>query len=99
MILDTPEAIAMWHYHAQLSACKLQLKGMKFGRRSIIAHVKRTYGYTGRNESVVAQFDYDLHDTPHPVATMAARMDAVVRASAATYRARLATTTPPRRSA
>jgi len=42
---------------AQYHACKLQLLGMRHSSgRSIIAHVKKTYGLKGSNESVVEQF-------------------------------------------
>jgi hypothetical protein len=42
---------------AQYHACKLQLLGMRHSSgRSIIAHVKKTYGFKGNNESVVEQF-------------------------------------------
>jgi hypothetical protein len=42
---------------AQYHACKLQLLGMRHSSgRSIIAHVKKTYGLKGNNESVVEQF-------------------------------------------
>jgi hypothetical protein len=42
---------------AQYHACKLQLRGMRHSSgRSIIAHVKKTYGFKGNNESVVEQF-------------------------------------------
>lgn len=80
MIIDTPDGIAMYHYLAQYHACRLHLIA-PFNRRSIIAHVKRTYGFTGSNASVVAEFGEVLNG-PAPVAAMAARMDAVVAASA-----------------
>jgi hypothetical protein len=42
---------------AQYHACRLQLLGMRHSSgRSIIAHVKKTYGFKGNNESVVEQF-------------------------------------------
>jgi hypothetical protein len=42
---------------AQYHACKLHLLGMRHSSgRSIIAHVKKTYGFKGNNESVVEQF-------------------------------------------
>lgn len=82
IVIDTPDGIAMFHYLTQYHACKLQLLGLHHHtRRSIIAHVKRTYGFTGRNESVVRQFGVVLRGH-NPVAAMAARMDAVVAASA-----------------
>lgn len=78
------DQVYMFHYIAQYHACRMHLRGpLPWSRRSPIAHVKRTYGYKGSNESVVRQFGHDLYDTPNPVATMAARLDAVVQASAA----------------
>jgi hypothetical protein len=48
---------------AQYHACKLQLLGLKHSSgRSIIAHIKKTYGLNGNNESVVAQFKKMLED-------------------------------------
>lgn len=48
---------------AQYHACKLQLLGLKHSSgKSIIAHVKRTYGLKGNNEAVVAQFKQMLID-------------------------------------
>lgn len=42
---------------AQYHACKLQLMGLSHSSgRSIIAHVKKTYGFKGTNASVVEQF-------------------------------------------
>lgn len=86
MILDTPDGIAMFHYLAQLHACKLHIRALKqgwaFSRRSPIAHVKRTYGFTGNNASVVRQFEEVLY-SHYPVQAMQARVDAVVAASAA----------------
>ena len=49
--------IEAFHLLAQYHACKLQLLGMRHSSgRSIIAHVKRTYGFKGKNEAVVEQF-------------------------------------------
>lgn len=82
----TGDNIYLFHYTAQLHACRLHLRcleiGMKFSRRSPIAHVKRTYGFTGSNESVVRQFEEVLAG-PAPVAAMQARIDKVVAASVA----------------
>jgi len=47
----------VFHKLAQYHACRLHLKGMRHSSgRSIIAHVKRIYGYKGTNEAVVEQF-------------------------------------------
>lgn len=85
IVLDQPDQIAMYHYLAQLHACKLHRRaltqGWAFSRRSPIAHVKRTYGFTGNNDSVIRQFEEVLYGH-YPVAAMAARMDAVVATSA-----------------
>jgi hypothetical protein len=63
IVIDTPDGIAAFHMLAQLSACRLQLKGLQHSSgRSVIAHVKRTYGFKGNNESVVAQFEQMLKD-------------------------------------
>lgn len=60
-VIDTPEGIAAFQMLAQYHACKLQLLGLKHSSgRSIIAHVKRTYGFKGTNASVVAQFKAKL---------------------------------------
>jgi hypothetical protein len=55
--IDTPEGIAAYHKLAQYHACKLQLAGMTHSSgRSVIAHVKKLYGFKGKNEAVVEQF-------------------------------------------
>lgn len=59
--ITAPEGITAFHMLAQYHACKLQLLGMRHSSgRSIIAHVKKTYGFKGTNESVVAQFKRKL---------------------------------------
>lgn len=51
----------VFHKLAQYHACKLHLQGLRHSSgRSIIAHVKRIYGFTGNNESVVEQFRQSL---------------------------------------
>jgi len=51
----------VFHKLAQYHACKLHLKGMRHSSgRSIIAHVKRIYGFKGTNEQVVEQFRFLL---------------------------------------
>lgn len=56
-VIDTPEGISAFHKLAQYHAAKLQLLGMKHSSgRSIIAHIKKTYGLKGNNKSVVEQF-------------------------------------------
>jgi hypothetical protein len=57
MVNRQPGDPLVFHKLAQYHACKLHLKGMRHSSgRSIIAHVKRIYGYKGNNESVVEQF-------------------------------------------
>jgi hypothetical protein len=41
---------------AQKQALKLELKGLKFSRGSVYAHIKRTYGLRGNKERVYTQF-------------------------------------------
>jgi hypothetical protein len=60
-VFDTPDQIAAFQQLAQYHACKLQLLGMRHSSgRSIIAHVKATYGFKGSNQSVVDQFKQHL---------------------------------------
>ena len=48
---------------AQYHACKLQLLGMTHSSgRSIIAHVKKVYGFKGNNQAVVDQFKQMLEN-------------------------------------
>lgn len=57
IILDTPEAIRWYHMRAQLGAAKLELLGMKHSSgRSVIKHIKDTYGLKGSKQSVYDQF-------------------------------------------
>lgn len=51
----------VFHKLAQYHACKLHLLGLRHSSgRSIIAHVKRIYGFTGNNAAVVEQFKQSL---------------------------------------
>lgn len=60
-VFDTPDQVAAFQQLAQYHACKLQLLGMRHSSgRSIIAHVKRTYGFKGTNAAVVEQFKQHL---------------------------------------
>ena len=54
--LTTPNEIAMYHMLAQKSALGLELKGLKFSKGSVYAHIKRTYGLRGNKQSVYTQF-------------------------------------------
>ena len=60
-VFDTPKDIRAFQQLAQYHACKLQLLGLRHSSGlSIIAHVKRTYGFKGTNKSVVEQFKQQL---------------------------------------
>ncbi len=62
-VIDTPDGIRAFHLLAQYHACQLQLVGINHSSgRSIIAHIKKTYGFKGNNKSVVAQFKKKLID-------------------------------------
>lgn len=57
MILDNEKDIAAFQMLAQYHAARLQLLGLKHSSgRSIIQHIRKTYGIKGNNESVVQQF-------------------------------------------
>jgi hypothetical protein len=63
IMLDDPDAIMAYHMLAQYHAAKLELLGMKHSSgRSIIAHIRKTYGLKGNKESVVEQFNQILID-------------------------------------
>lgn len=58
MVIDTPDGINAYHLLAQRGAMKLEILGMKHSSgRSICAHVKRTHGFTGNKQAVLAQFE------------------------------------------
>ena len=48
--------ITMFHMLAQRSALKLEMKGLKFSKGSVYAHIKRVYGLRGNKNSVYTQF-------------------------------------------
>ena len=54
-ILDTPQDINFFQVARLCSALKLECKGLKMSRGSVYAHCKRTYGFKGNKEKVLAQ--------------------------------------------
>jgi hypothetical protein len=62
-IIDDPEGIELFHMKAQLSAMKLEAKGLKHSSgRSVTAHIKRVYKLKGNREKIIAQFTALIHD-------------------------------------
>lgn len=56
-VIDTPAGISLFHMKAQLSACRLELRGMRHSSgRSITKFVKDSRHLKGNKESVVNQF-------------------------------------------
>lgn len=54
--LTEPKQIEMYHMLSQKAALGLELKGLKFSRGSVYAHIKHTYGLRGNKQSVYTQF-------------------------------------------
>lgn len=59
----TGNGVYAFHYLAQRSAMRLELKGMKHSSgRSVIAHVKREHGFKGNRQKVYDQFETWLRE-------------------------------------
>jgi hypothetical protein len=57
MVIDTPEGIEQFRLLQIKYAMRLELRGMTHSRLgSVIAKVKKQYGYKGSKEKVYAQF-------------------------------------------
>lgn len=57
-MLLTGNGVKFFQLASQVSACKLQLSGMKHSSgKSVIAHCKRQYNLHGTNEYVVEQLE------------------------------------------
>jgi len=54
--ISTPNGIQMFHLLSQRAALDLEIKGLKFSKGSVYAHIKRTYGFKGNKVKVLAQF-------------------------------------------
>ena len=54
-VIDTPNQIALFGMATQISALKLEVKGMKHSRGSVYALVKRVYGLKGSKQRVLEQ--------------------------------------------
>lgn len=57
MTIDTPQEIELFHLSSQKTALKLEMLGMKHSRGSVYAHLKRTHGWKGNKEKVLAQLE------------------------------------------
>ena len=53
MTITDPKDIRRFHMMTQLQALKLEEIGLKHSRGSVLAHVKRTYGWKGTRRSVM----------------------------------------------
>lgn len=63
VFLDNPKDIRAFNMLAQYHAAKLQLAGLQHSSgRSIIQHIRKTYGIKGNNKAVVEQFKQMLKD-------------------------------------
>ena len=56
-ILDKPDRIGAFYIASQISAIKIEGKGLKFRGGSILAHCKRVYGLKGNREKVIAEME------------------------------------------
>jgi len=54
-IIDTANGITRFHMLAQWHALRLEGLGIRQKGGSVLAHVKRTYGFKGTRETVAAQ--------------------------------------------
>ena len=55
--LDTPKAIRRFHILSQISAIKLEGKGIRFKGGSILSHCKKVYSIKGSRESIIKQME------------------------------------------
>ncbi len=55
MVITQEDKISLFHMKAQLSALKLEIKGLCFRGGSVCAHIKRTYGIRARRKKDVAR--------------------------------------------
>lgn len=53
-VMLTGEGVTFFHVTSQMSAIKLEGKGLRF-KRSVLAHCKRYYKLKGNREQVLAQ--------------------------------------------
>lgn len=51
--LTTPEQISFFQIRSQISAIKLEGKGIRFRGGSVLAHVKRIYNLKGNRDKVL----------------------------------------------
>jgi hypothetical protein len=57
IVISEPTAIKRYHMLTQYHAARLEGMGMKHSSgKSILAHIKKTYGLTGDRETVLKQF-------------------------------------------
>jgi hypothetical protein len=56
-VISDPKGISRYHMLSQYHAAKLEGLGMKHSSgRSILAHIKKTYGYKGSRDEVLKKF-------------------------------------------
>lgn len=55
--IDTPQGIELFHLASQKAALKLEMLGLKHSRGSVSAHLKRTHGWKGNKEKILAQLE------------------------------------------
>ena len=53
----TGDAIRLYQMMAQSKALGLEIKGLKFSKGSIYAHVKKQYGFKGNKQRVLEQLE------------------------------------------
>ncbi len=62
IVLVGPEQTKMFRLISMKHAAKLELMGMRHSRGSVIAQIKREFGFKGNRESVVQQFSKHVTD-------------------------------------
>ena len=55
IFLDTPESIRRLHILSQISAIKLEGKGIRFKGGSILSYCKKAYNLKGCRDSIIMQ--------------------------------------------
>lgn len=55
-VITNPEELRLFNMVAQKKALQAELKGFKFSKGSVYAHVKRQYNLRGSKQSVYTQF-------------------------------------------
>lgn len=56
IVLSTPEQIKHYVRLSQKYAMRLELKGLRHSRGSVIAFIKKQHGWKGNKESIYQQF-------------------------------------------